>query len=93
MPSAVSKVTAPDSTQDHLLFDYIVDGMNFTPATPAWEDMRDGILQSVADRGQGHECQIWEAFARFGVGVGASGTTDGTTVTIVESFATPASCP
>ncbi len=71
MPSAVSKVTAPDSTQDHLLFDYIVDGMNFTPATPAWEDMRDGILQSVADRGQGHECQIWEAFARFGVGVGA----------------------
>ena len=87
------EIFARDGIPQDVLFDYIVDGMNFTPATPAWEDMRDGILQSVADRGQGHECQIWEAFAQFGVGVGASGTTDGTTVTIIESFATPASCP
>ena len=27
----------------------MIDGMNFTPASPAYEDMRDGILQSVAN--------------------------------------------
>ena len=86
------EIFARDGISQDLLFDDIVDGMSFTPATPAWEDMRDGILQSVASRQVGHECQIGEAFARFGVGVGASGTTDGTTVTIVESFEVPAAC-
>ena len=32
------------------LFDYFVNGMNFTPATPAYEDMRDGMLQAAARR-------------------------------------------
>jgi hypothetical protein len=77
------------------LFDYIVDGMNFTPATPAWENMRDGILQSVANADSpGDTCMVWTAFAQFGVGVGASGVVnpDGTTVTINQSFALPAEC-
>ena len=30
------------------LFGYIVGGMNYTPATPTFEDMRDGILAAVA---------------------------------------------
>jgi hypothetical protein len=30
------------------LFDDIVDGMNFTPAGPTYEQMRDGILAAVA---------------------------------------------
>ncbi len=78
-----------------LLLTYFVDGMNYTPATPAWEDMRDGMLQSVALRGLGHECLIWEAFAQFGVGVGADGATTkgGRGVRIVESFTLPTTCP
>lgn len=78
------------------LYDYLIGGMNFTPAGPAYEDMRDGILQAAA--GTGHECLIWEAFAQFGIGDGASGTISGGgpfgggTVTIVESFAMPSSC-
>jgi extracellular elastinolytic metalloproteinase len=75
-----------------LLLDYIVDGMNFTPSTPAFEDMREGILQAVANRGLGHECLIWEAFAQFGVGVGADGAVVGGGVRITESFALPAQC-
>ena len=31
------------------LFNYVVDGMNFTPSKPAYEEMRDGILASVAN--------------------------------------------
>jgi hypothetical protein len=73
------------------LLDHIVDGMNFTPSGPAFEDMRDGILQSAA--GRGHECLVWEAFAEFGVGVGATATVRGPNVTVTESFALPSGCP
>ena len=78
------------------LFDYLIDGMNSTPAGPAMEDMRDGILQAAA--GSGHECIIWQAFADFGIGEGASGRIQGGgpfgggRVRITESFDLPAVC-
>lgn len=76
------------------LFDYYVDGMNYTPADPAYEDMRDGILASVANGpNPADTCTIWSAFAQFGVGVGAQGVVSPTgVVTITESFAKPAEC-
>lgn len=76
------------------LFTYVVDGMNFTPATPAYEGMRDGILASVANGPTPSDCSlVWQAFAQFGVGVGAQGVVnaDGT-VTITPSFTQPANC-
>ena len=39
------------------------------------------------------QCLIWEAFAQFGVGVGASGTATSSGVVIVEDFTVPATCP
>jgi extracellular elastinolytic metalloproteinase len=74
------------------LFEYFVDGMNFTPSTPAFEQMRDGMLQSAANAGGAHSCLIWSSFAKFGVGVGAKGTTRGNRVTVAESFTRPAGC-
>jgi hypothetical protein len=81
-------------TRHDELFRYVVDGMNFTPSTPAYEDMRDGILASVANGTTPSDCTIvWQAFAQFGIGVGAQGVVnaDGT-VTITESFQVPDSC-
>lgn len=78
------------------LFDYYVGGMNFTPSTPAYEDMRDGILQAVAvGPTPSDRCTVWAAFAQFGIGVGANGVVnpDGVTVTITPSFAKPGDCP
>ena len=76
------------------LLDYFVDGMKFTPSTPAFEDMRDGILQSTTNAGGADNCLVWDAFAQFGVGVGAVGVATGAnTVSITESFDKPASCP
>jgi hypothetical protein len=78
------------------LWDYLVDGMNFTPAGPAMEDMRDGIL--TAAYGTGHECVIWGVFADHGIGEGADGMVSGGgpfgggEVSVTESFALPASC-
>jgi extracellular elastinolytic metalloproteinase len=82
-----------DGLSKDLLLDYLVDGITFTPASPKFEDMRNGILSAVTAAGTGHECQIWEAFAHYGVGVGAKGVVRGSKVTVTESFAMPASCP
>ncbi len=77
------------------LFDDLVGGMNFTPSRPAMENMRDGILtQAVTAR----DCLVWEAFAAFGIGEGASasvkggGPFGGGKVSIRESFSVPSSC-
>ena len=74
------------------LFNYYVDGMNFTPATPMFENMRDGMLES-AKGSAADSCLIWQSFAKFGVGVGAKASISRRgAVTIAESFAFPASC-
>ena len=46
-----------DGLTKDLLFDYLVDGMTFTPAGPKFENMRDGILAAVAAAGTGHRVQ------------------------------------
>jgi len=75
------------------LFRYVVDGMNYTPATPAYEHMRDGILASVSNGPMPADCSlVWQAFAEYGVGVGAQGVVNGTAVTITPSNTVPAAC-
>jgi hypothetical protein len=75
-----------------LLLDDIVDGMNFTPSGPAFENMRDGILQSVAINHPSHECPVWDAFAHYGVGVGAQGVIVNGNIQVTESFMVPPEC-
>ena len=75
------------------LFGYLVDGMNYTPAKPAYEDMRDGILAAVAASGNTPDCaRVWDSFARYGVGVGAKGTVRGSSVLVTESMTSSTSC-
>ena len=75
-----------------LLLDDIVDGMNFTPSFPAFENMRDGILQSVANNHPSHECLVWDAFAHYGVGVGAQGVIVNGNIQVTESMMVPPQC-
>ena len=78
-------------TQSDVLDD-IVGGMNFTPAGPAYEDMRDGILSFVNATNPSRACLVWNSFAHYGVGVGAVGKVTGNVVTVTQSFAVPAAC-
>lgn len=73
-------------------FDDFVGGLDFTPSTPAYEHMRDGMLQAAP---AARACLIWEGFAHYGIGVGALGklTQGGNSISITESFAKPATCP
>jgi hypothetical protein len=67
--------------------------MNFTPSQPTYEEMRDGILASVANGPTPSDCSlVWQAFAKFGVGVGAHGEVTGKVVEITESFDVPENC-
>ncbi|MGE3179560.1 MAG: M36 family metallopeptidase [Vicinamibacterales bacterium] len=77
----------------HELFTYLVQGMNFTPAGPYFEDMRDGILEAIPLTEPEARCLVWDAFADYGVGVGARATVRGKTrVTITESTTMPPEC-
>ncbi len=71
----------------------LVDGMNYTPREPAYEDMRDGILAGLAASGNDERsCMVWDAFAEYGVGVGADGLAKGKGAIVTESFDVPAGC-
>jgi hypothetical protein len=70
-----------------------VDGMNFTPTTPTFENMRDGMISSVNVSNPSRACLIWRGFASKGIGVGSSTTISRRgTASVVESFAVPAGC-
>ncbi len=78
--------------RDAILAD-LVNGMNFTPPTPTFEQMRDGILHGLT--ASGHEdraCMVWGSFAKYGVGEGATATVRGKKVTVTESSTVPAAC-
>ena len=93
-----------ESWDPEILHTYVVNGMNHTPSGPAFEDMRDGILTSVNTLDTGlnttaASCVVWEAFAQFGVGVGADGRVscrgpfgNNCSISITESFAVPSTC-
>ena len=64
--------------------------MNFTPAKPTFEQMRQGILDGlVANANTGRTCLVWNAFAKYGVGLGSSAKVSGGGATVVESLAGP----
>ena len=68
------------------LLDDLVGGMNFTPSTPTYISMRDGIL---AQTPSARDCLIWQGFALRGMGQGASMTSTGG---VTESFSVPSAC-
>ncbi|HEU4403946.1 MAG TPA: M36 family metallopeptidase [Polyangiaceae bacterium] len=77
-------------TADDTLHDF-VQGMNFTPAGPAFQEMRDGMLQATAGNSV-RQCAIWRGFAAQGIGVGAKTVKKGSKIEVTESFALPAEC-
>jgi extracellular elastinolytic metalloproteinase len=77
------------------LWNYVIDGMNYTPANPEYEEMRNGILQAVPTQAQ--DCIVWDAFASLGIGVNAAGSDSCNflgqcTIQITEDFSKPAEC-
>lgn len=78
------------------LLGVFVDGMNYTPSTPAFEDMRDGMLDAIVHRGEpdaAARCAlVWKAFAQFGIGDGARARVSGPQVVVTPSTVARKTC-
>ncbi|HMN04145.1 MAG TPA: T9SS-dependent M36 family metallopeptidase [Flavobacteriales bacterium] len=71
----------------------VMDGMKLQPCSPGFVDGRDAIL--LADElnyGGVHQCIIWNAFARRGLGYSASQGSSDALNDQVEAFDVPANC-
>ena len=71
-----------------------MDGLKHQPCNPSFVDARDALLTAdLVGFGGAHECRIWRASAKRGLGFGADAVPDAITGRVSESFALPASCP
>ena len=72
---------------------YSIEGLKNTICSPAFTDIRDGIIAAAASASYTNKdtCRIWRAFAEFGLGSNAvSGGPNSTSPT--NGFEIPASC-
>ncbi|KAJ2776739.1 hypothetical protein H4R18_005508 [Coemansia javaensis] len=73
-----------------LALQLLLDGMKLQPCNPSFTDARDAILQADANlTGGRNRCVLWAAFAKRGLGAGASG---GDGQRHVEDFKVPSGC-
>ena len=79
---------------NNILMQLVVDSLKLQPCGPTFVTSRDAMLlaDQIAHDGA-NQCEIWEAFARRGVGVNASdGGSSANLSGIVEDFTLPESC-
>ncbi|MEM1178755.1 MAG: M36 family metallopeptidase, partial [Acidobacteriota bacterium] len=71
---------------------YVNEGLKNTACSPTFVDNRDGIIQAATDNFGGVDvCDIWEAFADFGLGTNAiSGGSNSRNPT--NGFSIPSAC-
>ncbi len=67
----------------------VTEGMKYSPANPSFIQARDGILQATLVNHSGDLGEVWTAFAKRGMGDGASAPASSTTTGIVESYTVP----
>lgn len=87
-------VYAADMTAgNQLAIQLVMDGMKLQPCSPGFVDGRDAILAAdVALTAGANECDIWEAFAKRGLGVSAIQGSANNTSDGGEAFDMPISC-
>src|SRR6185369_2957494 len=75
---------------NQLILQLVTDGMNLSPANPNFLQARDAIIQAdlVLTGGANHN-ELWAAFAKRGMGVGATSPSSSTTTGVHESFDLP----
>ena len=75
------------ATGNQLMMQLVVDGLKLTPLNPTFIQARDAILQAEqADCSGTNKTVLWAAFAKRGLGVGATAPASSTTTGVVESF-------
>lgn len=76
---------------NNLALQLVLDGMKIQPCSPTFLDARDAILEAdEVNNASANQCEIWEAFARRGMGVGADD--GGGSLNITADFTRPPEC-
>ncbi len=82
-----------DEGGNNLAIQLVIDGMKFQPCSPGFVDGRDAILAAdQALTGGDNQCAIWRAFAKRGLGAGASQGSSNNVIDGVAAFALPPTC-
>lgn len=88
-----SDVLANPNSGNAKALQLVVDGLKLQACSPTFIDGRDAILEAdQATTGGQDKCMIWGAFAKRGLGTGASAGSKTEWTDQVESFATPTEC-
>lgn len=75
---------------NNIALQLVMEGLKLQPCNPGFEDGRDAIL--LADQllyNGAHQCVIWEAFARRGMGIDADQGSSASSTDGVQGFAVP----
>ncbi|MDP1663106.1 MAG: M36 family metallopeptidase, partial [Phycisphaerales bacterium] len=75
---------------NELMLQLVIDGMKLAPSNPTFIQSRDAILSAdTALTGGANAATLWTAFAKRGIGFGASVPAASSTSGVVESFVVP----
>jgi uncharacterized repeat protein (TIGR01451 family) len=75
---------------NQIMLQDVVDGMKLGPIDPNFLQARDAILLAdQVDNGGANYFELWEAFAKRGMGVNATSPDSSTTAGVVESYELP----
>ena len=75
---------------NQLILQLVTDGMKLSPANPTFLQARDAILQAdLVDNGGANKNELWNAFAKRGMGSSATGPVSTTTTGVTEAFDLP----
>lgn len=76
-----------------LALQLVVDGLKMQPCLPTFLDARDAILMAdEVNNGGANQCEIWQAFARRGMGISADDGGGVGTLAVTEAFDQPLAC-
>ena len=75
---------------NQLILQLVTDGMNLSPANPNFLQARDAIIQAdLINNAGANYLELWAAFAKRGMGAGATSPSSTTTGGVVEAFDLP----
>ncbi|WP_042724213.1 M36 family metallopeptidase [Chthoniobacter flavus] len=84
----VNKLGAVAGNQ--MVLQLVTDGMKLSPANPTFLQARDAIIQAdLVDNGGANKNELWNAFAKRGMGASATVPASNTTTGVIEAYDLP----
>ncbi len=78
---------------NNIALQLVIDGMKLQPCGPTFLDTRDAmLLADQVNNASANQCEIWDAFARRGMGVDALDGGSSNTLNVTNGFELPEQC-